>query len=212
MREAGWRDERFANSLCDYLATVSNEAGLVPPLLIDALSSPHAPHWANLPEAGLNPTAGLCGLLHFQGATHPWLARATEACVRVLIESPPSEAHALHCAARLTEGLADQAAANRILDIIAAALPKAAFFKSDAGCTSYGLTPLHFAPTPESRLAKLFSTQQRLAHLTELKGRQQEDGGWPVSWETTGPAATAEWAALVTLEAVRTLSAYNQLD
>ena len=45
------------------LETVGDGEGLVPPLLGSARDSPHAPHWSGPAAPGLNPTAGICGLL-----------------------------------------------------------------------------------------------------------------------------------------------------
>lgn len=98
-----------------------------------------------------------------------------------------------------------------MVDLIAAALPNAAFFKADAASTQYGLTPLHFAPSPASLLHKLFTAEQLQAHLAQLKARHGADGGWPVAWAPPGPAAAAEWAGIVALEALRTLHAHGAL-
>ena len=210
--DAGCRDQELALSVCPFLESASNEAGLVSPILEAALASPHAPHWgpsALVPD--LNPTAGLCGLLHYQGVAHPWLSRATEACCDLLIGHPPLEAHTLLGATRLADHLPDRALAGRLYDAIASALPRARFFIAEAPVEGYGLTPLHFAPRPESRWRVLFSDPQIEGHLQDLIGRQQPDGGWPITWEAPGPAAVLEWRGRWTLEAVCTLAAYGRV-
>jgi hypothetical protein len=210
--EAGWRDADLARSVCPFLQSVSDEAGLVSPLLESALVSPHASHWsssATVPD--LNPTAGLCGLLHFQGVEHPWLSHATETCCDLLLQDLPLEAHTLFGAAQLADHMPDRALAKRLRDAVASALPQARFFIAEAPVHSYGLTPLHFAPRPDSNWRALFSKEQIDGHLADLLVRQQADGGWPITWDPPGPAAAFEWRGRLTLEAIRPLAAYGRI-
>jgi hypothetical protein len=210
--EAGCHDLDLARSVCFFLQSASNEAGLVPPILGSALSFPHAPHWsAAALEPDLNPTAGICGLLHDQGVAHPWLSRATETCCELLLRDPPLEAHTLVSATRLADHLPDRALAQRLRDAIAAALPQARFFIAEAPVQGYGLTPIHFAPTPDSSWRPLFGQEQIDGHLEDLRARQQADGGWPISWEPPGPASALEWRGRLTLEALRPLAAYGHI-
>jgi hypothetical protein len=210
LHQAGWRDPELARSLCFFLQRVSNETGLVPPILESALASPHASHWGRSSLApDLNPTAGICGLLHEQGVGHPWLSRATETCCDLIIRHPPDEAHTLLSATRLADHLPDQALAERLHEAIAAALPQASFFIAEAPVKGYGLTPLHFAPSPDSSWRSLFTDAQIEGHLEDLLGRRQPDGGWPISWEPPGLASALEWRGRWTLEAIRPLMAYG---
>lgn len=210
--DAGWRDPDLALRICSFLEAVSDDSGFVAPLLPSVLNSPRAAHWSSLWEAGINPTAEICGLLHYQGIQHPWLTRATEACCEVLLQDPPREAHALLCATRLAEHLPDRDMAGAIIDRIAKVLPDAAFFIPTAPATTYGLTPLHFAPSPESPMRKLFTNEQIDGHLAALMAGQQEDGGWPISWEPPVGAARSEWRGRVTYEALSCLVAYGWID
>jgi hypothetical protein len=210
--EAGCRDPELARTVCAFLQSASNEAGLVPPILAPALASAHASHWGSPATApDLNPTAGICGLLHYQGIAHPWLSRATATCCELLLRDPPLEAHTLLSATRLADHLPDRTLARRLYDVIAAALPQAGFFIAEAPVQGYGLTPLHFAPRPDSNWRALFSEEQIDGHLRDLLARQQADGGWPISWEPPGPAAALEWRGRLTLEAIRPLAAYGRI-
>ncbi len=210
MEEAGCRDTEFALSLCDYLQSVADEKGLVPFFSDNVFEYPVAGHWINSTiAAGFNPTAEICGLLYYQGVEHEWLSKAAETCCDMFIKAPPIEAHALCCAARLAQYLPDRRKAEQLLDIIAEVLPSARFFIPDAPVNTYGLTPLHFAPGPDSVCRPLFSQQQIDGHLEDLLKQQEPDGGWPVRWDAPGAASVLEWRGRVTWEAISRLRAYN---
>ena len=210
LEEAGCRDIRLAESLCYYLRSVSDKNGLVSFFQETAYQAPIAGHWQNPTiTPGINPTAEICGLLHYQGVQHDWLSLATETCCNMIMSNPPLEAHDLFCASRLAEYLPDRVMAMKLLDIIASALPEARFFIPDAPVNTYGLTPLHFAPKPDSICQVLFSDDQIDGHLKELMDQQQTDGGWPISWEAPGPASELEWRGRWTLDAICRLVAYG---
>ena len=209
MYEARWIDRELSLSICAFLEGVSDENGLVPILMPSALRSPHAAHWTSTGEPGINPTAGICGLLHYQGIDHSWLTRATDTCCELLLRNPPREAHALLSAAHLAAHLPNQQLANNLVDGIAMALPDARFFIPSAPVTKYGLTPLHFAPFPTSPLRRLFTQEQIDGHLASLMALQQEDGGWPINWDPPGSAARCEWRGRGTLEALSVLVSYG---
>jgi len=73
----------------------------------------------------------------------------------------------------------------------------------------YGLTPLHFAPTPDAPLRALFSDALIAAHLDDLAASQLADGGWPIFWTPPAGAAVAAWRARWTLDALLVLRAYG---
>jgi hypothetical protein len=208
---AGWRDAALSLAACSFLESVCDADGLVPMILPDALESAHASHMSAAGPAGLNPTAGICGLLHFQVIDHRWLRRATASCCDLLLAKAPNEAHVLLSASQLVEYLPDRKAAERIGEVLAARLGSARFFIAHAPVREYGLTPLHFARAPGSRWRPLFSDAQIQGHLEDLLGKQQEDGGWPISWQAPGPASACEWRGRWTLEAVSALVAYGRI-
>jgi len=218
LEEAECRDIKLAESLCNYLQSVSDKDGLVPFFQETALQSPIAGHWDNpnltpgfnpIGTPGFNPTAEICGLLHYQGVQHDWLSLATETCCNMILDDPPPEAHYLYCASRLVEYLPDRVMAMKILDTIASVLPEARFFMPNAPVKTYGLTPLHFAPKPDSIFRALFIQDQIDGHLEDIVGNQQADGGWPIFWEAPGPASELEWRGRWTLDAICRLAAYG---
>ena len=96
------------------------------------------------------------------------------------------------------EHVPDRQRAEALAGPAAAQLPEAEWYLADADAEGYGLTPLAFAPTPDSRWRQLFDDAQIEAHLDRLERDQQTDGGWPVTWEPPSEASRLEWRGIVT--------------
>jgi hypothetical protein len=79
----------------------------------------------------------------------------------------------------------------------------------DVDAEGYVHKPLDWAPAPDAPLRRLFSDDVLRAHLHALAAAQQEDGGWPISWEPISEAVRAEWRGVATINALRTLRAYE---
>ncbi len=214
LQEAGCHDADMMLDLCHYLDSVSDEEGLVPILHDSVYLSPRAEHWngSGAFASHLNPTAEICGLLHYQEVQNEWLSKATDTCYKLILNTPPLEAHILFAAARLAEFIPDKTMAGNLLNTIASVLPKASFFIPEAPVNTYGLTPLHFAPKPNSILRPLFTQAQIEGHLEHLKILQQEDGGWPITWKAPGPASVCEWRGRCTLDAICRLVDYGVIS
>ena len=77
-------DRALVLTACEYLAKVAaaaDRSGAVPPAFPVIEGFPRAAHWADWTyEPGLNPTAGLVGLLNQLGVVHPWVDVATAYC------------------------------------------------------------------------------------------------------------------------------------
>jgi hypothetical protein len=50
------------------------------------------------------------------------------------------------------------------------------------------------------------------AHLDALERDQQNDGGWPISWQPPSEASRLEWRGFRTVHALRTLGGYGRLS
>jgi hypothetical protein len=87
--------------------------------------------------------------------------------------------------------------------------PASNWYREDPWDPSYGVTPLHLAPTPDSPWRRLFDDDVVEGHLARLRRDQQPDGGWPLTWEPPGETAMFEWRGTETLRALRTLAAYE---
>jgi len=78
----------------------------------------------------------------------------------------------------------------------------------DPNAGGYVYMPLDWASQPNSPFRPLFDSDILGTHLAMLARRQQQDGGWPITWDTVSPAAELEWRAQVTINALSTLQAY----
>ena len=213
MDAVGPFDRAAALAACDWLATVTTGEGGVPFALPSVMDHPHAPWWetgAN-PPANLNPTAAILGVLFKHRVEHRWIGGAAAFCWEAIARIGRTEFHELMPVLGFLEHAPDRARAAQsmagVLERIAA--PGAVEF--DPLASGYVHMPLEWAPTPASVCRKLFSDTQIVTHLAALGAKQQADGGWPISWDTTGPGVTLEWRGIRTLETLRTLKAYGVL-
>ena len=214
---AGAVDQEMISRACDFLARIAEAAdagGAVPPAFPVIESFPRAVHWSDWTYVpGLNPTAGLVGLLYQFGVDHPWRAQGAAYCWRQLeAGGVPGDAHTLSEVMNFLEHVPERDRAERYARSLAVHFGEIAMFHLDPAADGYGLTPLHLAPEPGSRWRPLFTDAQIDGHLDRLLKRQQDDGGWPVSWEPPSQAATLEWRGVVTLRALRTLTAYGRIE
>jgi hypothetical protein len=204
-------DEGIVERACDWLVTVTTEEGGMDFVLPTATDGPHAPWWEPSGAAYPNPTASIAGLLHKHEVEHEWLAPATEYVFGALanldrlgqddaisvlefLEHVPDRARADEVFARLGE---------RILDELVAL---------DPATEGYVKTPLDYAPHPEALARRLFDDATIERHLDALEARQQDDGGWPITWEPPSVSAVSEWRGAWTFRSLRILADYGRLE
>lgn len=209
---AGTTDGPMVLGACDWLESVATAEGAVALSFPVMEAYPRAEHWSDWTYTpGLNPTAGLAGLLHQLGVDHPWLARATDWCWSALAGGFPDDAHAMSEVLVFLAQVPDRERAEHVVPGVAPWLPELHWFRADPADPTYGVTPLHLAPTPASPWRALFGDDQIAGHLDRLIADQQSDGGWAITWEPPGIASTLEWRGIETLRALRVLSAYGRL-
>jgi hypothetical protein len=213
---AGTVDHDMLTRACDFLARAAEEAGAggaVPPAFPVIESFPRAEHWSEWTyEPGLNPTAGLVGLLYQLGVDHPWRSAGAAYCWQQLeAGTVPGDAHALKEVLVFLEHVPDRDRADQHAAALASDLASIPMFHLDPDAPGYGLSPLDVAPRATSRWRTLFTDAQIGAHLDRLQKNQQADGGWPITWEPPSQAAASEWRGVVTLGALRTLTSYGRL-
>jgi len=210
LREADIRDPQLAMGVCDYLWSVAEPSARVEIVSGELSLYPHAAHWTGSfgPDSP-NPTAGIVGLLRFQAIEHRWLTCATQWCEQ-RFERPLEDAHEVICAMQFFERANDRKRAQEVAVKIASAAGGARWFLSDASSSEYGVTPLRLCPAPDSIARPEFPDVVLNAHLDALAARQQEDGGWPITWPAPSPAAECEWRGRLTYEALRCLHSWDR--
>jgi hypothetical protein len=203
LSDGGAREPEIGERACSFLDGLADERGFVPIVLPSVANYPRAAHWGDgsFPPT-ISPAVAVAGYLHEAGVKHPWLTRVTESCIEAIDNEPLKDAHQIHDAVIFARHGPD---GEELLHRLAEALPQADYFRSDAEEESYGLPPTKFP-------REWFDADYYEAHLDRLESEQQEDGGWPIAWEPPGPAPTAAWRAIVTIDALRTLEASGRLD
>lgn len=210
-------DLPLVHGACDYLAKVAADAdsrGAVPLAFPVIEAYPRAAHWMEWTyQPGLNPTAGLVGLLYQLRVDHPWVGAAAGYCWDQLDTAElPDEVHSLSEVLVFLEHVPERDRASSMAARVRERLTESSMFKLDPDDTSYGLSPLSFAPLAGSRWRSLFADEVIEAHLDRAERDQQPDGGWPIAWEPPSEASLLDWRGIVTLQKLRTLVSYGRLD
>ena len=208
MDAAGRVDPDLVQGACRFLEVLGSGVGCLTGI---SPRYPHAPHWQEWALApSLNPTAGIVSLLWKWDFVHNWREEATAFCWQQLEQGVPSDAHGYGEVLSFLAWVPDRERAARLSDELADRLQRLDLFRLDPDEGGYGLTPLHFAASPESPWMTLFDRSTIEAHLDGLIAEQGDDGGWPISWPTLSLAAQCEWRAIETLRALRTLRAFGR--
>lgn len=200
--------------LCDWLQSVTTEEGGVPFSLPSVNAYPHAPWWGveeENPPANANPTAAIVGLLDKYKVDHPWIEPAAEFCWAKAESAEGAQFHDLVPLIHFLEHAIDRPRAERALARIADLIRAPGAVEHDPAAQGYVKKPLDWAPTPQSFARKLFDDALIARHLAHFAAQQQDDGGWPISWEPISPGVALEWRGRVTIDALKTLRAYGAL-
>ena len=206
-------DPEIVLRCCDWLSTVTTEEGGVPFVLGSVAEGPHAPWWKGTGDADFNPTAGIVGLLHKHAVKHPWVTVATAYCWRrleggALGKVGPDDAI---CILQFLEWTPERERAGAAFDELGE-IVRSKLVANDPQATGYVKMPLEFAPDPGRMARRLFDAATMENHLDALAARQQDDGGWPITWEPPSAAARSEWRAYMTIKWLDVLDNYSRLD
>jgi hypothetical protein len=195
-----------------YLDGVSSSDGGLSIVFPSVAAHPRAEHWGDGVFApGLNPTGKIVAVARALGVEHPWLDRAAAFC-RAAIDTPGSvgDAHSAICVLPFLETDTDRDWAVRAYDDLRSRITGLPLFKEMPG-PDYGLSPLDFAPSPQSPRRGFFTDVSIAAHLDDLAAAQHDDGGWPLAWQPPGHSSVLAWRGVVTLHALRVLRAYGRI-
>ncbi len=198
---------------CDFLSAIAPVEGGVPFALPSVNQYPHAPWWqtADNPPAALNPTAAIVGMLLKSGVEHPFVQQGARFCWSQIEASQTTEYHDVMPMLAFLENAPDRERARRELARIEERVRQPGVIAYDPAAGGYVQFPLDWAPTRQSGLGGLFSEEIIAEQLAFLAAKQQEDGGWPISWEPVSPFVALEWRGWVTVMALRTLRSYGAL-
>lgn len=213
LADSGAAEGELLGPACDFLAGIASGNGAVPLAFPVIEQYPRADHWTEWTyQPGVNPTAGLAGLLYRLDFDHPWRTAATRFCWDICESgSLPGGVHALSELMVFLAHVPDRDRAWAHGKHVLQAMTAAPMFQRMPKPGEYGLTPLHVATTPRSPWRRLFDDAQIEAHLDHLASAQLPDGGWPITWQPPSEASGLEWRGIVTLQALRTLASYGRL-
>ncbi len=210
-----------AVALCDWLQSVTLDDGGLPFALPLTDATGSAPHWADAEPypSSLQITAIVAAKAHQVAdhhpavAAHPWLAGATEYCLRAVNDWEGSiHAIELAFAVQLLDAVHDQhAEAEVLLDKLGRHIPDTGVVPVTGGSEGESMRPLDFAPLPDRPVRRLLPAAAVDADLQRLTDGQQPDGGWRVDFAAYSPAASLDWRGYATVSAISTLRANRLL-
>ena len=205
-------DSSVALQVCEFLQTITTSEGGVPFVLPTVRDAPRADWWntdTDAPPASINPTASIASLLHKNEIHHPWLDKATAYCWQLIDNLQFTSGHDFLCAMQFLEYVPERAKAERAFARLSTLLLESGQITYDPLASGYVFMPLFYAPTPQSMGRRLFEAATIQSHLKVLTEKQQEDGGWPITWPAVSPACEMEFRGVVTIGALKTLQAYG---
>lgn len=220
--EAGRLDPATGAAVCAWLARHTAPDGGVPDLLETITAYPHPP-WVQAPpqdRGGLLTTARTAGILRRNGIEHAWVEGAAAFCrdrIDALESSHPYEVFsvAAFLGSEPDRAWAEQAG-KRIGDLVrSTGLVLLDPNRPEGHEPPPGYAPgehhlaCDFAPEPAGAGAAWFSTAEMGAALDFRAAEQREDGGWPIHYRRWHPAIEQQARPGFTVEALRTLRAWE---
>jgi hypothetical protein len=225
LEEIGAPEATLMRPALDFLSQVTAADGGLPNVLANVSDYPRAPWWAAPAEVKgcLLPTASIAGLLLAWKIEHPWLEPAAAFCwpaIDRLIQRAKTAneriaklqvAYEARATLPFLDHVADRTRAERVAQALHDALMSAGLISLEPDAAAEAALPLDFAPQPDTLARRWFDDALIERHLDALIDSQQSDGGWGVPWLIWTPITGLEWRAIMTIERLKTLSAYGRL-
>lgn len=195
-----------------YLETITAPDGGVPVATEEMRAWPVAPWWAIGTEGSLLATALVYAPL-VKHAEHRWLDGAERflwAAVDGIAQTHPYEVEA---AITFLDAARDRARAEAAAERLGRLVRE----QNLVGTQPEGYTageihrPHDFAKHADSLARQWFSDAEIAESLDHLESRQNEAGGWDITWAVWTPAIKVEWSGLVTIAALKTLRSYGRI-
>ncbi|MFD5715016.1 hypothetical protein ACFWHW_32435 [Streptomyces pharetrae] len=223
--EAGALDRATTAPLLDWLRTVTAPDGGLPVTLPTLRPYPRPP-WLLVPDGHTEPTGELLATgpvvatLLKNDVTHPWVERAIAFCRDAVTRLETTHPYEAEAAVAFLDHAPDRDwaadAARRLGRLVREQRlvlldPR----RADEVPVAPGYAPgeHHFphdyAPTPHSLARQWFDDTELNRSLDHLAALQRPDGGWPVRWAHWAPTTESESRPLVTLQALRILTAWD---
>jgi hypothetical protein len=209
-------------ALCDWLQTISLPDGGLPFALPIGDPAGCAPWWVQADHTVSSPqiTAAVLANAHQVAAydplvaAHPWLRCATRYCVDAIASMRRAPAaYVLSFGLRFLDSIVDtEPTAGDLMAKLVGFLPGDGLMPVEGGADGETLRPLDYAPRPDRPIRALLPGSIVEEDLDRLAALQQPDGGWPVDWAVSSPAAALEWRGYVTVGAIGVLRANRRLD
>jgi hypothetical protein len=211
------RPSPHSGELCDWLESVTLPDGGLPFALPIDDPAGCALWWlaADSSVSSFQITTAVVGAAHRVARTDPvvaghvWLRRATQYCLDAAasMDGTP-HAYELSFGLKAVDAIIDvRPDALPLLLRLARHLPASATMHVAGGTEDETLHPLDFSPEPLRPTRELLAPAVVEADLQRLAGLQQPDGGWPVDYAVSSPAAALEWRGYATVKALALLSA-----
>lgn len=219
MEEIDHYDPDILDGIIRYLRTIALPTGGFPRLFRSAGEFPHAPWWKTErdDEPSVNPTGLIIGHLYNQTIRsdiygEDWFIKTVDYLWSVMEKEWPNDFHEAVQWLKFLQHTPDQDRAKPHLARLDEWLGKPGTIELDPHAQGYVHKVLDWAPLRDSYAGKFVSEQDLHRHLQALLAEQQEDGGWPISWQPPSPAAVYEWRGSMTVERLKTLRSYGMLD
>jgi hypothetical protein len=211
-----------AVALCDWLDSVTLADGGLPFTLPVSTAAGSAPWWqsADPSESSLQITSIVTATAHKVAAhdpdvaSHPWLERATEYCVRAIeaLDDEPS-AYVVAFSVQFLDAVADSRPdAVELLRELGRHVPADGLLPVRGGAEGETLKPLDLAPHPDRPARELFVPDVISADLDRLANLQQPDGGWIVEYASASPAGALDWRGHATVRAIDVLRRNGRVE
>lgn len=224
---AGPDEPAVTRAIAYLLQTFDADTGVWPIIPPEADESPRAWWWdygdsaANFNGFKANPRADVISFLwrYRPQGNEGFLEDVTARTLADLQAMPDEmEQHDLRCLLRLVETPELPDRFRGPLSDKAERAVRATLNTDPSKWGEYGLLPLDVAPRPDSVMAAVVGRDLLDTHLDHLISTQGDDGAWKPAWSwearfpETWPQAERDWSGVLTLNNLRTLSAFGRVS
>jgi len=216
MDEIGYFAPDLLDGIIRYYRDITLPDGGLPFVFKSASEYPHAPWWKTERDdaPSINPTGNVIAILYKQRVRtdifgEEWFRKNVAYIWRFFENGQPEGYYDGVNWLAFLQHTPDRERAERYRPKVDAWLARPGTIVRDANASGFVQKVLDWAPHPDSYAAKFVTEAEVREHLRALVREQQEDGGWPINWETVSPAVELEWRGWMTVKRLGTLRAYG---